>query len=231
MTIDEICYEYEQVITERRATYSSEIFDGKSGKDQEKTSIEFIKVVLEKYLHWTPEESYHYLNKATIENMRLKPLLRYLKFPFEFDINEDCRFIVSKIYPEKFPVDPQDIAREIYQKVVDGKLCRYPKNFFEGREGQMRALFCLKHALSTFKTFSNADELYRFMYEEGKTFLKEYKLWDAYVMNYGESPLDYLHDSFNDKIKEKFQPYYDKYKNIEAENENKKEEKKTKNNI
>lgn len=211
MTTEEICYEYEQVIAGKRMTYSPEIFSDKSKKEQEKTALAFIKVILEKYLHWTPEESFHYLNKKIIEEMKIKPLIRYISFSFEFNIDEDCCLIVAKIYPQKFPIDAVEQTKEIYEKVLSGKLCRYPKCFFEGRDGQMRALFCLKHAINNFGNFSGPDELYKYFKEHGKEFLKENKLWDAYIMNY-DDPVEYLHDIFNEDAKEKYDRYYQKYK-------------------
>lgn len=210
MTVEEFCYEYEQVIAGKRMTYSPEIFNDKGKKEQEKTALSFIKVILEKYLHWTPDESYHYLSEKVIEEMKIKPLLRYIHFPFEFNIQTDCWMIVAKIYPEKYPIDIVELTKEIYQKVLDGELCRYPKCFFEGRDGQMRALFCLKYALNTYKTFSGPEELYKFFSEEGKEFLKEYKLWDAFLMNY-DTEIEYLHDIFDEDRKEKYQKYFDKY--------------------
>lgn len=215
MTAEEICYEYEQVITGKRITYSPEIFNDKSKKEQEKTALFFIKVILEKYLHWTPDESYHYLSEKIINEMKIKPLLRYITFPFEFNIDTDCYMIVAKIYPKKFHIDAVEQAKEIYQKVLNEELCRYPKCFFEGRDGQMRALFCLKYALNNFMNFTGPEELYKYMYEHGKEFFKKYKLWDAFLMNY-DDPVDYLHDIFNEEIKEKYQKYYEQYKNTDA---------------
>lgn len=226
MTEKEACYEYEQVLLDKRGNYSAGLFEGKSAKEREETALFMLKTIFEKYLQWTPEQAFHYLNRDVINKLKLKPIIRYIQFPSEFDIEKDCYYIVARIYPDKFHIDKKEQTKIVYKRVLDGTASRYPKGFFEGRDGQMKALFCLKFALSEFKVFNNPEELFKFMYEHGEEFLKKYKLWEAFIMNYGEHPVDYLYDSFGKYNKEKYKDIYEKYKQLSIENPRPKDESK-----
>ena len=207
----DFCYEYEQVLLERRENYSSELFNKKSREEQDKIAIQFLKAVFEKYFHWTPEQVYHYLNKDIIEKMKLSPIVYYLNFDIEFNINSDCYLIAYKLYPDYFKISKKELAVITYQRVLDGSATRFPKNFFLGTDGQLRAKACLVYALNTRKGFSSIDEIFKFMYEEGLKFLKESKLWDAYYYNYNTSPIDFFYDCLSKEMKEKYKEKYEIY--------------------
>lgn len=216
MKTQEICYEYEQLITGNRATYASGIFKNKKPSEQENIALDFFRTVIEKYLHWTPDEAFHQLNKDTIIAMKLKPLLRYINFSYEFNIDTDCHLLVAKIYPKEFKIDMVDETKRIYLKVLNKELSRYPKHFFEELEGEKRALICLQYALVNFKNFENPAELYQYIHEHGIEFFKKNKLMDAFKINY-DFPIEYLHHMFPEKYRLKYQSLFDKYIRLEDE--------------
>lgn len=216
MKTQEICYEYEQLITGNRATYASGIFKNKKPSEQESIALDFFRTVIEKYLHWTPEEAFYQLNKDTIIAMKLKPLLRYINFSYEFNIDTDCHLLVAKIYPKECKIDTVEETKRIYIKVLNKELSRYPKHFFEELEGERRALICLQYALVNFKNFENPEELYQYIHEHGIEFFKKNKLMDAFKINY-DFPIEYLHHMFPEKYRLKYQPLFDKYIRLEDE--------------
>lgn len=210
----EICYEYEQLITGVRTSYASGIFKNKDAAEQEKIALQFFRTVIEKYLHWTPEEAFHQLNADTIEAMKLKPLLRYIKFSYEFNIDTDCHLLVAKIYPKECKVDMVEETKTIYTKVINKDLSRYPKHFFEDKEGETRALICLQYALVNFKNFDTPEELYQFIHEHGMEFFKKHKLMDAFKINY-DFPIEFVHHMFPEAYRAKYKPLFDKYIRLE----------------
>lgn len=220
MTDQDIFYEYERVLLGRRKNYASEIFSGNSAAGKEEIALHFFRCVMEKYFGWTPEEAYHNLNKEIMDKMRLTPLLRFIRFPPEFDPSNDCFYIVAKAYPDKFHVDEVKQTRIIYDRVLSGKISRFPKGFFENRGGYMRALFCLQYAIGEFTAFQTPEEMYKYFAYHGVIFLRKYKLWDAFRMNFrGRHPLDYLNECMDTYSKYEYSFIYAKYSVLAAYNE------------
>lgn len=219
MTDQDIFYEYEQVLLGKRKNYSSEIFAGHSAAGKEEIALRFFRCIFEKYLKWTPEEAYHELNKNILEKMKLAPLVRFIRFPPEFNPMEDCFYIVAKAYPDKFTVDEVKQTKIVYNRVLKGEVSRFPKYFFENRDGYMRALFCLKYAIQEYCSFKKPEEMYKYFAYHGEEFLRKYKLWDAYAMNFGTIPLDYLNECMNAYSKCEYSFLYNKYRVIAIYND------------
>lgn len=219
MTEQDVFYEYEQILLGKRKNYSSDIFANHTAAGKEEIALMFFRCIFEKYLKWSPKEAYNFLNKDVIKTMKLIPLVRFIRFPPEFNPMEDCFYIVAKAYPDVFKIDPVKQTEIIYDKILTGKSSRYPKFFFEGQDGIMRAIFCLKYAIKEHKTITTPDELYRFFAYEGATFLRKYKLWDAFILNFGTYPIDYLHACFTEDAKQEYAFIYNKYRTIVVYND------------
>lgn len=222
MTDQDIFYEYEQVILGKRKNYPSELFAGNTESGKELIALRFFKCIFEKYLKWTPEQAYHSLNANIIKTMKLAPLVRFIRFPPEFDPMIDCFYIVAKVYPDKFKISEKKQTEIVYKRVMNDEVSRYPKFFFEGRDGMMRALFCLRYALKEYGDFRNADEMYRHFALHGTDFLKKCKLYDAYAINFEGKPIDFLHNCFNKYDRDAFDFIYNKYRYMSEYNEVKK---------
>lgn len=211
MTDQDIFYEYERVLLGKRKNYASEIFAGNSVAGKEEIALHFFRCVIEKYFGWTPEEAYHNLNKEILEKMKLIPLVRFIRFPPEFSPTIDCFYIVAKAYPEKFKVDEAKQTKIVYNRVLNGDFSRFPKGFFEGRDGYLRALFCLQYAIKEFGTFKTADEMYRHFAFHGMDFLRKYRLVEAYKINFNTHPVHFLNDCMNKYSKYEYSFLYAKY--------------------
>lgn len=212
MTDQDIFYEYEQVLLGKRKNYSSDIFAGRSSAGKEEIALRFFRCIFEKYLLWTPEEAYHELNNNIIEKMKLSPLVRFVRFPPEFSPTEDCFYIVAKAYPDKFVIDEVKQTQIVYDRVYSGKASRFPKHFFEDKDGMMRALFCLKYAIKEYTSFKSPEEMYKYFAFHGDEFLRQYKLKDAYNMNFNTLPIDYLNECMNVYSRYEYSFLYTKYR-------------------
>lgn len=196
MTNREIIYEYEQTLIDKKKNIDSEIFCY-NDYGNEKLVIQIFKYAIENIMHWTPKEAYYGLNDKIINLLKLKYLVRYIQFPPEFDPNEDYFFIVSRIYPDRIKVNIKEKTLIMYQRLLSDKLKKFPKRFLEGRDGEMRAVFCLKYAIQNYGTFGSIEDLYRaFSSSEGSDFLKRVKLYLPCTTLF-DCPIDFLHASFS----------------------------------
>jgi hypothetical protein len=163
-------------------------------------------------MHWSPKEAYYGFNENVAELLRLKHLVKYINFPPEFDPETDYYFVVARVYPEIVKIDVKERTLQMYQQLLDGKIKKFPKKFLEGRDGEMRALFCLKYAIQNYGTFRNIEHLYEaFSGSEGVEFLKKVKLYQPCLVLYN-FPIDYLHDIFS-KTEQKYNEFiYAKYR-------------------
>lgn len=146
--------------------------------------------------------------------MKLKQLLNYIKFPSELT-KDNTEYIVYLIYPKEVPYDFAKYVIQTYNKVLNGEI-RYPREYMYGNKGLVRAGICLQYAIKNSKVFHSVEEMYRFFCSpEGFTFLREKKLHQLYKSFY-DSPLQYLHYSLPDSLKnELYFNYYtflDNYK-------------------
>lgn len=215
MTEQDIFYEYEKILLGKRKNYSSEIFANQTAAGKEEIALMFFRCIFEKYLKWTPQEAYYCLNEEVIRTMKLVPLIRFIRFPSEFNPMQDCFYIVAKAYPDEFTINSVKQTEIVYNRVLSGEASRYPKFFFEGQDGIVRALICLKYAIKEYLTVTTANELYRYFAHDGVVFLKKYKLWDAFVLNFGTIPIDYLHSCFTKEVQQEYSFLYNKYKMID----------------
>lgn len=211
MTDQDIFYEYERVLLGKRKNYASEIFAGNSDAGKEEIALHFFRCIFEKYFGWTPEEAYHNLNKEILEKMKLIPLVRFIRFPPEFNPTVDCFYIVAKAYPNKFKVDEAKQTKIVYNRVLSGEFSRFPKGFFEGRGGYLRALFCLQYAIREFGAFKTADEMYRYFTYHGMEFLKQYRLLEAYKINFNSHPVYFLNECMSKYSKYEYSFLFAKY--------------------
>lgn len=214
LTDQDIFYEYEQVLLGKRKNYASELFAGLSPSRKEELALRFFRLIFEKYFNWTPEEAYHNLNATILERMKLSSLVKYIQFPPEFSPTEDCFYIVAKAYPEKFTISETKQTEIMYKRVLSGEVSRFPRFFFEGRDGRMRALFCLQYAINEFSACETAEELYRQFAYHGTEFIKKYRLWEAYKMNFNSYPIDYLNECMSIYSKYEYSFLYAKYRTL-----------------
>ena len=223
MTDDELYNEYLPILLDKKKTYCKDLFGNKSENEKEAIALALLKLIFEKTLNWTPEQVEHELNAEILDRLKLTPMIRYIKFPYTFSKKTDCYLIAKKIYSKNHEIDEVDLAKDVYSRVMSGQMSRYPNKYFDNLEGYRRALFTLRYALNKNKTFGDFEELFKFMYEKGESFLKSVKLYDAYSL-YFNNPIDFLYEAIPKKQKEECKEIYEKYKNIEK-NKNKEIEK------
>ena len=160
-------------------------------------------------LHWTPQEALLYLNDQIIRALKLNKTYEALGIDSKCTNIPDYRCILQYAFPDEIKYDIKTEAIEGYERIIKaGKWAnnteksKYPKGFFDGKDGITRSAAILNYAINNFLSYMTTEELYEFFAKkaQAKSWLTEKKMNVALKFTY-ESPLDYLHYSlpFNKK--------------------------------
>ena len=207
MLDSEVIHEYQQFLIDSHNTtevlkISNYLMSGHNRPTIEKYSTIILRYVVEDILHWTPQEMYYKLNAEIIKKFELRQILSYITTPPE--AGDTDYFVYAHIlYPDKIELDSEKLTIITYEKMLEGKLQKYPRNFFEDDKGRRRAIICLHYCLMNNENFSSIEEMYSLFSNtsQAQIFLRKYKLTPAY-MNGWNSYLQYLHDALGTQASE-----------------------------
>lgn len=199
--------EYEGTLVGKRKSVSTFYFSyGETGNM--KLALQIMQYAFETYLKWTPQELRDYLTLDVLERLKLKSLLRYIVFPPELNAKEDLFYIAWLLYPETIHFSPKDLTLRVYSKLLEGKLQKYPKDFFTGSDGVTRSQICLRYMIEHYLNFTTVKDLYTFFSKEecNKT-LRRYKLL-VICRDLYDTPVDYIHLSLAKEQRDEFWYHY-----------------------
>lgn len=218
----EIITDFEGMLLGKRHSIPSEYF-GDSAWANEQRALDIFRYVIEKHLKWTPSQASVYFNARVVQFFNLKNLLRFINFPDEIDEQLYYYYIVHKLYPKQVPFNLVEITQRIYRQMFNGERNKYPKRFFDGRRGEVRAIACLRYAIINYCPASNIMDLYKFFASnEAMQFINKYKLKQPYLYHF-DYPIDYLHATFDEGTQQqnnmlylmyRFMAYEEKQKRI-----------------
>ena len=188
----EAIYEYDELMIGNRRSISPDFFSfGDSAN--ETMALGIMKYAFETYLRWDPIDLRDRIDTELLKSLRLLPLLRYIRFSEELDPNTDLFYIVWKIYPWTVNYSYEERVFRVYRNVLNGKICRFPKEFFSGTEGETRAKLCFRYMLEHIMPFPSVNEMYRFFgMRKSWEALQKAKLSVMCRDLFGD-PLEYLH--------------------------------------
>ena len=205
----DVIYEYELLLLGKNKTFPTFYFQA-SDAQNERVALSVFRYAFDTYLRWTPEQLRFNLTYDIVSMLRLTPLLKYIIYPPEADRSKDMYPIVSKLYPNRFRESARDVVYRVYGKILRGEREKFPKEFFNGTEGKIKALFCFQYMLNNLPPFDSTQEMYKtFSGPSGSDLLRKYKLY-AVCSGIFECPLDYLHASLPKAQKNDY--YYHYYK-------------------
>lgn len=199
--------EYDDLLLGRRKSFSSSLMSKTHGSQ---LCAELLKVIFERYLHWTPIQVRDCLDQNYIKLLKLDTLINRLSCPPEVDRRREFYYVAWNLYPSTINVTPEGLIAKLYKEVVTGDIPKYPKGYFEGNDGRLRAKILFKTMANEYlPRFANKEELYAFFASNrGSTCLNNYKL-GVPLREYYDSPLDYLHDALSERQKD--WDLYEKY--------------------
>jgi hypothetical protein len=205
----ELIYDYERVLLGKKKEVSPHFFVGETAR--EKRIFELFEYVVKTYLEWDADKASVCLTREHLDMLKLSHLLGYLEYPPEIDEKEDFFYILNKMYPDKVILDFRELAINVYQKVLDGRLPRFPKGFFDLGRGELRAIYCLEYAINQELFFSSPREGYEFFASpKGNAFVSKMKIKSPMLMNFN-TPLDFYHKSLGDEEKSELWYRYHKF--------------------
>lgn len=219
-------FEYNEVLVGRKSLIPI-FFFGQSDMEAEIVALKIFRYAFDKYLGWSPEELRDNLNMEIIENLKLTQVLRYIEFPPEFDSKKDLFYVVWKLYPETANISLTEQVLRIYDKVLSKKMAKFPKEYFNGNEGRIKACICLNYMVNEFMTFDSIEELYAiFASSEISKIFQEYRM-TALCRSLFVNPVDFLHTMLPDNQKIDFLYYFYSFElELAADERKKKREKK-----
>lgn len=186
-------HEYDDILLGNRKTFSSAFM---SKNNDERICMSVLKYVFKNYLHWSPVEVRDNLTEEIITRMKLLPLINRLPCPDELDRNKDLYYIAWALYPETINVSKKDLIIKVYDDVLSGVRQKFPKEYFDGNEGYVRARVLMVTMLREHCAgkFNGIEEMYQFFAsQQGRKLLLKYKLHYPLRELY-PSALHYFHD-------------------------------------
>lgn len=206
-----LLYEYEQILLGNKTGFAPYYF--KYGDDTSQNyALYIIKFAVEHYLKWDPWDMKNHYNKEISEKMKLEPLMKYIEYPPELNKETDYYYLSSLLYPNIIRIDIKELVLRTYKNVLDGSLCKFPKEYLSGTKGMMRAGICFQYMLSKYFVFNSIKDMYKFFSEpSGLKALKEYRLSNICNEIY-EHSIDYLHESLPKNQQDEYWYHYFRFK-------------------
>lgn len=206
--MNELLVEYDDIIIGKRTGFSDTFFNKESSVSS-KNALKVIRYAFKRYLRWSKDAIGERMTPELMERLHLQELMRFIDYPVEYDREKDYFYLANLIFsPQKITL--RDKTIHIYERILDGDQAKYPKDYFSGSDGYVRAGICFQYMIDHFVSFSTFNELYSiFSSEEGYVLLKKYKLLNA-CKEIFETPVDFLNFALPDSQKNKF--YYNYYR-------------------
>ncbi|MDR0286667.1 MAG: hypothetical protein LBI03_03015 [Clostridiales bacterium] len=199
--------EYEDVLVGNRKMISNYYFAYNANGNM-KMALKIMKYAFDTYLHWTPDQLRDCLNFEVIERLRLQQLLRFIIFPVELNPENDLFYIAWQLYPKTVHFNERDLILRVYKNLLEKKIHKYPKGFFDGTYGSQRAQVCLRYMIEQYLPFNSVDELYEyFSTQKCLKALRQNKL-TVVCHDLFETPLEYLHKSLPKEQQNQFLFYF-----------------------
>lgn len=168
------------------------------------------------------------MDSKLMAKLHLLDLMKYIDYPIEYNKSKDYFYLASLVFRSS-KLTMRDKTIHTYEKVLAGEQSKYPKDYFSGSDGYVRAGICLQYMINNYIVFSSINELYSiFSTEEGYVYLKKYKLMSA-CKEIFDTPVDFLHFALPYTQKNNLYMNYYKFKFMrEMLNENGRKQKSTK---
>ena len=131
------------------------------------------------------------LDDEVIKKMKLSGLVNQrIKFPVELvDQKENIKYLVCRMYPEKFHYNSDQAVEAYYDRVLSGEITRFKKGFFtkDDESGKDRAAICLRRALNLTADFQARRQCMIFSVPQKEDHLSVRINWRAHAGIYSSS--------------------------------------------
>lgn len=181
---DSLQYEYDEILLGNKKVFSNVFFTGDKLLDND-IALSIIRYVVEYYLHWSPQDTRNLFDSSVIKQYKLKTVYAKVIFPSELDKRTDYFYLAVLLYPNKVNITEGEITIRIFEDVMEGRMKRFPKNFFVGTKGNEKLALCLKHLLEVTSAFDDVTDIYKFINsKDGVRLLIDNKLYKYIIANF-----------------------------------------------
>lgn len=189
--LDFLLFEYTEILLGNRKNYTDDYFEGNKATN-EALAIAFIREVAHVYLQCDNLESAQaILNDRVFKKMKLDKILAYIIVPSYVDSADSTDYMISKIFSDRFN-EEEWIATRYCQRILQGTIAKFPKNYMQDDLGMQRACFCLRYFLTREFPSATSFELYRFASgSEFRAWIKKHCLSNTCSRLFA-TPIDYL---------------------------------------
>jgi hypothetical protein len=172
------------------AVDTSHFYGVAAGGANEAKALGCIRYIIEKVLHWSPEEAIRKFDAYIIRITKLESLISKIQYPVEVPAGNP-KYILSLLYPSLVHIDQRTLVEQTFAEVLeagrrnpsgeekeDGKsLKQFPRDYFSGGEGFTRFCHCIVYLIDNIKPMDSVEEIYRFFDSpDGKKMLYNYRL-------------------------------------------------------
>lgn len=203
--------EYEDILIGNRKVFSDQFF-GAGKPESRRNALAVLQYAFERYLKWPPNVIARRMTKELIAQMHLHTVIKYIKFPPEYNRDRDYFYIVALLYPN-FKITRRQRITYVYKNVLEKKILKFPKDYFFGEEGIVRALVCMQYLLTDIlqaEISSPVDAYALFASEYGLACLRKYKLLNICDELF-QTPVDFIHMALPDDSRDPFLYVYYKF--------------------
>ena len=208
---DNLLNEYEEIMIGNRKVFSDRYF-GATRPESQKNALAVIQYAIEKYLRWKPSVAARRLTKDIVVQLHLNTVMKYIKFPPEYSRERDFFYAVALIYPN-FSISRRQRIVYVYKKLLDGTIVKFPRAYFMGEDGYVRACVCLQYLISEYlqTEIQDAEDAYTlFASDRGTFLLRKYKLLKVSEILF-ETPVEFVHAALPDGERDSFLVLYYNY--------------------
>ena len=217
---------YDRILSDENERRLPNGFFRYTDENNERMAILLFKHVFEDILDWTPENVLNNASKELIDRMKLAIPYSKLRFPKELNKNMDYFYIAYLVYPEKFAnaFSRKKLILNMYENILDKKESRFPKDYFQSEDGELRSKICMQRALTKEGGFRSIDEMYQKFTDTkwANAFFKKYRLDFVLEALYGKDALAYLHCSLSSNQQDPLAYTYYKFMRIFEKSKEKK---------
>ena len=193
--MDKSCiYEYDELMIGKRKSINPDFFSYGEYAN-ELLALEIMRYAFETYLRWDPIDLRDRIDIKLLKRLKLDPLIKYLNFPPELDSRSDYFYIVWRLYPGTIHYNYEERVFHVYRRILEGKVPKFPKEYFTGSDGAERAYLCFRYMAENIVHFESICDMYRhFCTKDGVRTLQKAKL-NVICRDLFGSPLEFVHAS------------------------------------
>ena len=194
-------------------TIPAEYFKFLTAQQKQAQSLKIIRFAIENYLKWRPIDVKRYLTMSIMKKMKLDLLIKqYIPIPAEYKSKTDATFLAQMLYPKVYKENLEKQCRQMFDKICNGELARFPSRWIDGFNGIRRLSILIQYMVSTMPRFESLYEMYEYFANKkaGKIF-QQYKLYN-FAMSLYPSIFEAFHYSMPPDLQSETLYYMFQYK-------------------